>query len=145
MPEIAIHIECDAVQRDPALYANADGGDLVLASCAFVRASHPHADAIMPPLAAYAQARERANDPFLETVNEAAHITPAPVQIEHHIDDPLSGAVIRELAAASAGVHRKIGRQHLLALRARSRGIEWRVLEQPNELGTFSGRNGGGA
>ena len=100
MREIAIDVDCYPMQRDPALYANADRGDLVLAVGGLVGPAHPHADAITPPLAGNAEARERAYYPFFEIVNEAAHIPRAPVQIEHHIDDPLPGAVIGELAAA---------------------------------------------
>src|SRR5215813_2357893 len=39
--EVRIDVEADAVQADPALYADADGGDLVLAIRALFGTTHP--------------------------------------------------------------------------------------------------------
>ena len=44
--EIGFDVEADAVQADPALQADADGGDFVFTALAFVRAAYPDADAI---------------------------------------------------------------------------------------------------
>ena len=93
----------DAVQRHPALHADADRRDLVLVAGALVGPPHPDADAIVAPLAVDAERRERADDPFLQRHDEAPHVGTAPLEIEHHIGDALAGPVIGELAAA-AGV-----------------------------------------
>ena len=43
-------------------------------ACALVRAPHPYADAVIAPLAAHPESCERADDPFFERRDEAAHI-----------------------------------------------------------------------
>src|SRR5215831_3361836 len=53
--EIAVDIERDAVQRDPAFDADADRGDLVLAAGALVRSAHPHPDTILAAFAGYVE------------------------------------------------------------------------------------------
>src|SRR5262249_51426549 len=143
MREFAVVIDRNAVQRDPALDADANGCDLVLASGALAGPAHPHAYAIPAPLTRYPKVRQRAHDPFFEIVNETAHVPPAAVQVEHRINDALSGAVIGELAAAPAGMHRKPCRKHLLPLCARSRRVKRRMLEEPDELRAFACRNRG--
>ncbi len=60
-------------------YANADGGDFVLGIVALVGPPHPHADAIVAPLAAHVEGSERADNPFLDGSYEAAHVRRAPL------------------------------------------------------------------
>ena len=107
MRQVRLDVERKAVQRHPALDADADGGDLVLVSLALVRPPHPHADAVVAPLAAHVESGERADDPFLDGGDEAAHVRRAALEIEHDIADPLAGTVIGELAAAARRVDRK--------------------------------------
>ena len=71
----------------------------------------------LAPLAAHVEGGERADDPFLERGDEAAHVRRAALEIEHHIADPLAGAVIGELAAAAGGVDREARLDQLLRLR----------------------------
>ena len=68
---------------------------------ALVRAPHPDADAVVAPLAAHLEGRERADDPFLERGDEAAHVRAAALEVEHDIGDALAGTVIGELPAAA--------------------------------------------
>ena len=72
--QLRLDVDGDAVQRDPALHADADRGDLVLVAVALVGPPHPDADAVVAPLAVDVEGRERADDPFLERRHEAAHV-----------------------------------------------------------------------
>ena len=91
-------------------------------------------------LAAHAEARERADDPFLEPVHVAAHIAVAAGEIEHDIGDALPGSVIGIAAAAAGPVHRQALRvEQVFVARAGPGGVERRVLEQPDELGSRAG------
>ena len=68
---------------------------------ALVRPAHPDADAVLAPLAAHVEGGERADDPFLQRRDEAAHVRAAALEVEHHIGHALAGPVIGELAAAA--------------------------------------------
>jgi hypothetical protein len=69
---------------------------------------HPHADPPLSSLASDPKVRERADEPPLEQADESAHIaTEALPDVEHHVDDPLSGSMVGELAAASRPMHGK--------------------------------------
>ena len=88
-------------RRHPALQPDADRRDLVLAAGALVRPAHPDADPVLAPLAAHVERRQRADDPFLQRRDEAAHVRAAALEVEHHIGDALARAVIGELPAAA--------------------------------------------
>src|SRR5580692_11503424 len=107
MRQLRLDVERKTVQRHPALDANADCRDLVLVSLALVRPPHPHADAVAAALAAHVESGERADDPFLDGGDEAAHVRRTALEIEHDITDALAGAVIGELAAAARDVNRE--------------------------------------
>src|SRR5262249_62183900 len=113
MGEIAVDIERHAVQRDPAFDPDADGRDLVLAGGALVRAPHPDPDAVCAPLARNVEARQGADDPFLQRGHEAAYVRAAALEIEHHVDDPLAGAVIGEMHAAPGRMDRYTHSDHI--------------------------------
>src|ERR1700704_6668769 len=100
MREVAVDVERKPVQCDPALHPYADGGDLVLAALALVRAAHPHADAVLAPLSCDVEGGEGADHPLLERGDIAAPIPAAPLEVEHRVDDPLAGAMVGELPAA---------------------------------------------
>ena len=70
------------------------------------------------------KAGKRADDPFLDGGNEAAHVGRAALEIEHDIADPLAGTVIGELAAASGGVNRKARLDQFGRPRRRAGGVE---------------------
>ena len=74
MRKLGRDIDGDAVQRHPALHADADGRDLVFVADALLGPAHPDADALLAPLALDAERRQRADDPFLERDHEAAHV-----------------------------------------------------------------------
>src|SRR5262249_5885062 len=134
MAEAGIDIEADAMEAHPALHPDADGGDLVLAAFAFVPPPHPDADPVLPALAADVERRERAAKPFLQVGPERAHVTAAPPEVKHHVDDALARPVIGELAAAAGGKHRKPRLDEVLGPGARPGRVERRMLDQPDQL-----------
>src|SRR5260221_329272 len=69
--EIAVDVERNAVERDPALDADADGSDLVLTARTLVGPPHPDPDAILASLARDAKGCERSDEPFLQRSDEA--------------------------------------------------------------------------
>ena len=133
------------MQRHPALDADADRGDLVLVAVALVRPPHPHADAVAAPLAAHVESGERADDPFLEGGDEAAHVRRAALEVEHHIGDPLAGPVIGELAAAAGGMDGEARLDQLLRLRRGAGGVKRRMLEEPDQFARLAARDRVGA
>ena len=114
MRQLRRDVKRKSVERDPALHADADSGDLVLCALALLRPLNPHADAIVAPFAAHIECRKRSNNPLLDGGDEAANVGRAAFQIEHEIADPLAGPVIGELAAAAGDVDRKAGLDQLL-------------------------------
>src|SRR5471032_2649226 len=113
MREVRIDVDRQPMQVHPVRYANADGGDLVLETVAFLRPAHPDADAILTPFAAHVETAKRPDNPFLETDDKTSHVRPAPLQVEHHIGHALAGAVIGHLSAAPAFKHRKARVEHI--------------------------------
>ena len=102
----------------------------------------------MRSLAAFAadvEVSERADDPFLEIVDVGAHVGLAALQVDHHVGDPLAGAVIGELAAAAGLEHRKARVVQVLRFRAGAAGVERRMLEQPHQFRRAAGGDRGGA
>src|SRR5262249_15228234 len=96
---------------------------------------HPNADAAIAPLAAHVETGEGADDPFLEIMDEAAQIGPAPLQVEHDVSHPLAWPVIGVLAASPARMNREpVGLQQVRGRGARPRRVERRVLQQPYQL-----------
>jgi hypothetical protein len=122
------------MQGDPALHPDADGSNFVLVPGALVGPPHPHADALITPLTRDVECAERADDPFLQRDHEAADIGTASLEVEHHISDALAGAVIGELPAPPCCVDWEARRDQIAGLGARSRSIERRMLEEPDEL-----------
>src|SRR5438309_9727751 len=72
--QLRIDVERNAMQAHPALEADTDGGDLVFVTDAALRPRDPDADAILAPLGAHIERRQRSNQPLLQCRNEAAHI-----------------------------------------------------------------------
>src|SRR5690606_4741918 len=107
MVQVRLHVQGDAVEAYPAAHLDPDGGDLVLAGPAAAgvvqaRPLDPDADAAVADLALDVEAGEGPDDPGLQPADEGAHVPAAPVQVQHHIGDPLAGPVIGVLAAAAA-------------------------------------------
>src|SRR5262245_33773097 len=59
MLQLRLDIDGDAMEGDPALQADTDGGDLVLVAGALVRPPDPNPDAILAPLAADVEGDQR--------------------------------------------------------------------------------------
>src|SRR5580704_9662671 len=145
MRKLRLDVERKAVQRHPALDADADGRDLVLASVTLVRPPYPHPDAVVTPFAAHVESGERADEPFLDGGDEAAHVRRAALEIEHDIADPLAGTVIGELAAAAGGMDGEARLDQLLRLRRGAGGVKRRMLNEPDQLARFAARDRRGA
>src|SRR5262249_15209404 len=126
MRKLGMDVERDAVQADPALHADADRGDLVLAAARPVVAANPDADAVVAALALDVEGGERADDPFFERDDEAAHVAAAALEVEHQVDDALARPVIGELPAAADPMHREARLDQLLRPRAGAGGVERR-------------------
>ena len=105
--EIRLDVDRDAVQRDPALQADPDCGDLVLVGRASFRPRHPDADTILAPFAADIEGGEGANRELLKAGHIGADVRTAALEVEHQIDHPLPGTVIGELPTPARGEHRK--------------------------------------
>src|SRR5258708_36925494 len=142
MAEVGIDIEADAVQAPPALHPDAYGGDLVLAAPALVAPAHPHAYPVLPALATDVEGRERADQPFLQVGHEPAHVAATPLKVKHHVGDALAGPVIRELAAAAGGKHRKPRLGKVFGPGAGPRRVARGVLDKPDQLCRLAGRDG---
>ena len=84
---------------------------------------------------------QRADDPFLDGGDEAAHVRSAALEVEHDVADPLAGAVIGELAAAAGGMHWKARLDQLVRPCRAAGGVKGRVLEQPDQLRRFALRD----
>ncbi len=66
----------------------------------------------------------------------AAHVAAAAIEIEQHIGDALTRAVIGVLPASAALVDREALRlEQVLGARAGAGGVERRVFEEPDQLG----------
>src|SRR5258708_9591382 len=142
MAEIGIDIEADAMQAYPALHPDADGGDLVLAALALVPPAHPHADPVLPALAADVEGRERADQPFLQVGHEPAHVAATPLKVKHHVGDALARPVIRELPAAPGGKHWEPRLDKVFGPGAGPPRLELGTLEKPDQLCRLAGRDG---
>src|SRR5438128_2575211 len=102
MRQIRLDVQSDAVPAHPPGHAHPDGRDLRLAPGRPVR--HPDADAPLAPFAAYAEAAERADQPFLEPPDVAPHVTGAHLavrlrQVQHQIHGALAWPMIGPLPA----------------------------------------------
>src|SRR5581483_7230836 len=125
MLELRIDVETHAVKAHPAADAHADARDL--------GAAHEDADRAFAPLAFDAEGGERSDQPILEPGDESADVAAAGCEIEHHIDHALARPMIGETAAAPGAVNGKArGLEELGLLGAGARGIDGRVLQQPD-------------
>ncbi len=148
--ELRLDIDGDAVKAHPAPQPDADGGDLVLGRRPVgerrtIRPHHPDADAVLAPLTAHVEGGKRADDPLLERRDEGADILAPALEVEHHIRDPLAGAVIGVFAAAPGGKDREaVGLDQVLDAGAGAGRVERRMLDQPDHLagGTTADRIG---
>ena len=105
----------------------------------------PHADALLAPLAAHVEIRERADQPFFKGRHEQPHVRPPLLEMQHEIDHALAGTMVCELATPSGLVDREARRDQAIGLRAGARRIERRVFEQPHQLRRVPSRNRGHA
>src|SRR5207244_6207266 len=98
------------------------------------RPAHPRSDAVLPPLADDAEGGKRADDPLFERGYIAAQIAAASFEVEHHIDDPLPGPVIGELAAAPGRKDREARYKKLLRPGAGASRIERGMFNEPDQF-----------
>ena len=65
------------------------------------------------------------------------------LEVEHHVDDPLAGAVIGKPTSTARVIHRKpCGIDEVGILRPGSGGVDGRVLQEPDELARTSFADG---
>ncbi|MEO1277091.1 MAG: hypothetical protein AAFV96_17530, partial [Pseudomonadota bacterium] len=78
---------------------------------------------------------QRVDHPLLQRRDETADIAAAPRDVEHDIDDALTGPVIGELTATAHAMDREaLGIAQIRLARRAAGGIEWRMLHQPDQL-----------
>src|SRR4029079_6220111 len=78
--EVGVDVEREAVKRHPALHPHSQGTDLRLARTV----ADPDADAPRGPVGIYAEPSQSVDHPLLERMDEAAHVLPALLEVEHH-------------------------------------------------------------
>src|SRR5262249_49431658 len=143
MRQIRCHIDAEAVRAHPAPQPDADGGDLVLSERIPLLELHPDADKTLAGVRLHAERSQGVNDQCLKRVDEGAYVGPAGAHVEHHVADPLAGAVIGELAATAGTVHGKSsGLEEICCLCAGAGGVERGMLEEPDELACLASRDG---
>jgi hypothetical protein len=76
-------------------------------------------------------------------MDETANVTPALRQVEQHVGDPLARSVIGVTSAAAGFDDFETRVEQLGRGCAGSRGIDRRMLEQPDELARFARRDRG--
>ena len=82
------------------------------------------------------------DQPGFERRDEAPQIGLAPLQVEHDIGHALAGAVIGELPAPPAAMHREsLRRDQVLVAGRGAGGVERRMLDQPDALARQPVRN----
>ena len=96
---------------------------------------HPDRRSCPGPVGAHTERGESLDHPVLHPLDEPAHISAASAQVEHNVPDPLAGAVISDATATPGAVDRKaLLVEQLVIARARSAGVNRRVLQQPDRL-----------
>jgi hypothetical protein len=84
-------------------------------------ARDPDTDPARTAFSADPEMGEGRDQPFLEITNIAAQIcSPAPLQIEHHVSDPLARSMVGELAARG-----RSGKRETALGRANARAGRW--------------------
>ena len=150
MRQVRFDVDRNTVKADPASQADADGRDLVLSRCSVgerreVVPHDPDTNPVRASVPLHVEFGQGGDDPVLELGNEAAHVAAPAPHVEHDVGDPLPGAVIGKLAAASDAMDGKaVGLAQIVVAGARARGVERRVLDQPDRLvgSTFGNRGG---
>src|SRR5436190_14827872 len=141
--KIRVHVEREAVARDPAGDPDADGGELGFASVDTDPDAGEPGDA--PRLDA--EPGHRPDQHFLEVAHVAVHVAAFGLEVEDRIADELTRAVIRHVAAA-AGLEQadalrgeRLGRlEHVRQIVARldAERDDVGVLEEQQRVGDLS-------
>jgi len=135
MIEVGGDVQANPMKCHPFTDAHADGGDLVLGLGAFLRPSHPDADAVRAHFAGHVEGGQRGGEPAFEVGHEGAHIGLAAFQVQHHISHALAGPMIGVLPAASGLEDRKaFGINEIARVGACPRRVERGVFEQPDQF-----------
>src|SRR5262245_28396233 len=141
--KVRIDIKRHAVQRYPFFHANADGGNLVLATLTLFGPTHPNADAIVAALTSHIECGQAADDPFFQRGDEAANVRTAALEVEHHVSNPLAWSMVSRLAAATGFVEGETRVNHVGGACTGACGVERRVLQEPDKLTGATGRDVG--
>ena len=118
---------------------DAKGGDLVVPLGILISAPDPDPDPFPLSFPGDPKIGKGADKPVLERDHEAAHVSAAPVEIQHHIGDPLTGTVVSVLAAAASAMDRKTMRiEKILHVGTGTRAVQGRMFEKPHSFGLRS-------
>ena len=140
MLQVGLHIERNPVERHPPPYAHPERRNLPFPAVAH----HPNAHPAVTPLTDQAEARQRADQPFLEIPYERPHIRAAGLQVENHVGDALPWAVVGVASPPARHMNREAPRrQEFGRIGARPRRVQGRMLEQPHQLGCPARPHGG--
>src|ERR1700733_1114603 len=106
MVEVWRDVQRHAMPAYPAGYSHADGGDLCLRAGGWL--GDPDADAAFAPFTTHAEAGKGTYQPFLQAVDEAAHVARRhravrAREVQHDVGHALAGAMIGPLPAATGG------------------------------------------
>ena len=105
-----------------------------------------NSDAACPHLAGDAERRQGIYDPAFEGRDEAADIGAPTAHVEHDVGDALAWPVVGILTTTASHVHREpVRRQQVARPGAGASGIEWRMLQKPDQLGSSARGHGRGA
>src|ERR1700733_10259186 len=116
--EVGLHVDGDAVERDPAPQPHADGRDLVLEARALVRPGYPNADAILAALPPHVERRQGLDDPLFEAGDIGPHIRPSSFKVEHDVGHALARTMVGELSATPGVEYREARIAQVLGLAA---------------------------
>ena len=133
------------MHRDPAADADSDRADLRFPS---VVSARPDADTPRSSPSPYAEITESIDDPFLDRMNEAPHVTRALSKVKNQVADPLPWTMVG-VSATSAGFDDIKARiEQLVGGCACSSRVNRRMFQQPYQLtghafsdGSIAGRH----
>ena len=132
MRQVRCDINGESVKRDPALYAHTERADFrFIGSIA-----DPNPDTSIGAMRTKPKVFERVDHPAFESMDEAADILSASFEVQHHVTDPLAGAVIGVAASATGFVDWKMLRiEQFGRVSARPGCEQGRMLKKPNAFG----------
>ena len=135
MTEVGFDIQGDPMETDPFSQTDTDRGDFVFAQGATrFGAIHPDSnapDAAFPPDIKGVQG---IGYPGFQRRDESSDVPSAPIEVQHHITNPLSGSVIGILPTPRTAINRELRIQQIGFPCTRTRCVEGWMFQKPDEL-----------